>query len=104
MFNRNDLTIAVTTEGHVYVAQGNPAANRLDADYDIADEEWGLYFSQLAHRCAFIDSDGEYRVGTPTTAKAEAMAGTRFVSFPYRLPSCVGTPTFIGRLSRDLPG
>ncbi|MCP4540137.1 MAG: hypothetical protein GY832_23615 [Chloroflexi bacterium] len=91
MINRNDITIAVTTQGYILAAQGRPARERLLERDDIADYEGGLYYSQLGHRCGYHDGHG-YRVGTPTAATA---AGSPYLAVG-RIILCAGPEHTIG--------
>ena len=71
--NRNDIMIAVTLDGEMYIAQGGPACDDLRGRNDLSDCEGGLFYSQLAHRCAWFEV-GSYCVGTPTEANGHEFA------------------------------
>jgi len=69
-YNRNDITVAVTKEGKLIVAQGKAKHERLRARDDIADMEAGLYYSQIPYRCVVRANGNDWRIMTPTAARA----------------------------------
>jgi hypothetical protein len=89
-FNRNDITIAVDTKGNVWAAQGETAWEDLQ-DKGIAEAEHGLYYSQLPHRAAWRDEDGNLTVGLPSQAPSGALVFGR-------LHGMTGTPCFVGQV------
>jgi hypothetical protein len=93
---RNDITVAVTPDGRMWIAQGNPA---LDALSDDAHGERGLFFSQVVHRCAALTPDG-WRIMTPTQAKE---AGYKYTSFPRRFGRACGSPALVGLAQCGVP-
>lgn len=91
---RNDITVAVeTNDGHMYVAQGNPAWEVLKGFSGSYDCDFDLYHSQVYHRCAALTPDG-WRIMTPTEAKRE---GYEWARFPARAPHCTGKPAYLGK-------
>jgi hypothetical protein len=92
-YTRNDITIAVSTDGIMYIAQGTPAQEALE-DMAIDDAEGGLFYSQINHRCAYHDGE-QYRVGTPTKAKALGHSYEPYGRFTAR---AVGSPMIWSRV------
>ncbi len=88
--NRSDIAIAVTNDGEMLIAQGNPAISKLSERDDLADYEAGLFFSQLRHRVAWrtVNQENnqiEYHVGTPTTAKRALSSERRCPNYRCQL-------------------
>jgi len=69
-YNRPSITIAVTYTGEVIIAQRKAEHAALCTRYDVSHMETGVYYSQVRHRCAAYVGDGEYRIMTPTQARA----------------------------------
>lgn len=90
-FNRSDITVAVTTDGEMYIAQGNPSLAKLP---DEIEYELGLYHSQLHHRCAAL-SPGGWMIMTPSEAIADGLKWTRFPSQIYS--RATGSPYYCGQ-------
>ena len=68
-FNRNDIAIALVTDGTMLVAQGGPAWRELDKREDIVAVEFDLFFSQLKHRAAWRHPEtGVLAIGYPSDA------------------------------------
>ena len=98
--NRADFHIAITSDGRVYVAQGNPALAALDdlTDEPLADYEGGLYHSQMAHRVAvehpYIGDPSHRAIMTPTAAAS--WGGAEVVDCSPNGRRCTGTPLLVG--------
>lgn len=86
--NRNDITVAVSPDGTMWIAQGAPAADKLP---ETADSEDSLFFSQVRHRCVAKTCFG-WRVMTPSHAKRHGYLFTRFGAHDLRAGRCCGTP------------
>ena len=91
---RNDITVAVTPDGDMYIAQGQPAYDAMDrllgSDFECSED---LYYSQVYHRCAALTPDG-WAVCTPSEAKRN---GWRWVRYPARFGTATGTPVHVGQ-------
>jgi hypothetical protein len=87
--HRNDITIAVDTDGNVWAAQGGPSIEYL-GEKDLAAVEHGLYYSQLPHRAAWRDGD-ELVIGLPSRAPEGALVfgGLRDMT---------GAPLYVGKV------
>lgn len=91
---RNDITLAVEiNDGHMYVAQGNPAWKALNEFSGSYDFDSDLYHSQVYHRCAALTPDG-WRIMIPSAAERQ---GYKWARFPARIPRCTGKPTYLGK-------
>lgn len=91
-FNRNDIMIAVSDYGVLYVAQGGPACRELYAHSpDLDDSESMIFHSQLPYRCAWYDGE-RFRVGTHRDAKS---AGAKSVVEFGDLRQCKATGGYI---------
>jgi hypothetical protein len=107
--NRNDITVAVTQNGEMYIAQGNPAYEKLGdiSGCVLHQRESYLYYSQLRYRVAWygrapynqsLESGPRYHVGTPTMAKAAGAVGTPF--WIGGKLNATGTPRYVGKVRR----
>jgi hypothetical protein len=96
--NRNDITVAVTKNGEMYIAQGNPAYDKLVNDHWLESADFCLYYSQLRYRVAW-HSNGLYHVGTRTEANA-AGASKVFPFWTSGKLNATGTPRYVGKVQR----
>lgn len=93
---RNDIAVAVTPNGTMMIAQGNPSQDALPDNVQV---EYGLFHSQVAHRCAAMAPDG-WRIMTPTEARA---AGYQYTTFPRRFARACGNPAMVGMAQCGVP-
>jgi len=69
-YNRPDITIAVTYTGEVIIAQRKAEHAALRTRHDVSHMETGLYYSQIPHRCVTHGGYGDWRIMTPSRARA----------------------------------
>jgi hypothetical protein len=95
MHQRKEFAIQITTDGRVYVAQGNPAQRALEGSRSEAACETGLYFSQMRHRAAVRRANGTLEITTPSCLRHDDQ---RRLLCDVRGIKCTGAPVLVGTI------
>jgi len=99
--NRNDFAIIIDANLDVWVAQGNPAYEKLEevAATPFVAEESGLFYSQMRHRVAMRHDSfpNEGAVIAYPSSVGRRKNETVVDCFPRRR-RCTGTPWHVGNL------